>query len=169
LQDSVASRILTKGREHGRKGEKKMLSMQEMSDRIEIQDLIARYAHAIDDADYDALDNVFTPDAIIDYSELGGEKGSLQDTKRYLAGALANFGLYQHMSATTRLDLDGDRAKARTILFNPMMMKHEGEDRMFFIGLWYCDELVRTDAGWRIAHRREEKCWSFNAPEGMLP
>jgi hypothetical protein len=146
-----------------------MLSMQEMSDRIEIGDLIARYAHAIDDRDYDALDRIFTPDATIDYTELGGEKGTLAETKRYLAEAMGGFGSYQHMSATTRLDLDGDRAKARTILFNPMMMKHEGEDRMFFIGLWYRDDLVRTEAGWRIAHRREEKCWSFNAPEGLLP
>ncbi len=146
-----------------------MLSMQEMSDRIEIQDLIARYAHAIDDADYDALDNVFTPDAIIDYTDLGGAKGTLQETKAYLAGAMGNFSNYQHMSATSRVDLNGDTAKARTILFNPMMMKHEGKDQMFFIGLWYRDELVRTEAGWRIASRREEKCWSFNAPEGLLP
>lgn len=146
-----------------------MLSMQEMSDRIEIQDLIARYAHAIDDSDYDALDRIFTPDAIIDYSELGGEKGSLQDIKRFLAGAMVNFSNYQHLSATSRMDIDGDCAKARTILFNPMMMKHEGKDRMFFIGLWYCDDLVRTAAGWRIANRREEKCWSFNTPEGLVP
>ena len=146
-----------------------MLSMQEMSDRIEIQDLIARYAHAIDDADYDALDRIFTPDAVIDYSELGGSRGTLEETKAFLGKAMRQFGLYQHMSATTRLDLDGDRAKARTILFNPMMLKYQGEDRMFFIGLWYRDELVRTDAGWRIAYRREEKCWSFNAPEGMMP
>lgn len=146
-----------------------MLSMQEMSDRIEIQDLIARYAHAIDDRDYAALDRVFTPDATIDYTDLGGAKGTLQETKAYLADAMPRFPAFQHMSATTRLDLDGDSAKARTILFNPMVMEHEGEHRVFFIGLWYVDDLVRTDAGWRIANRREEKCWSYNAPTGLLP
>lgn len=146
-----------------------MLSMQEMSDRIEIQDLIARYAHAIDDRDYAALDRVFTPDATIDYTDLGGAKGTLQETKAYLADAMPRFPAFQHLSATTRLDLDGDAAKARTILFNPMVVEHEGEQRVFFIGLWYVDNLVRTEAGWRIAHRREEKCWSYNAPAGMLP
>jgi 3-phenylpropionate/cinnamic acid dioxygenase small subunit len=146
-----------------------MLSLQEMSDRIEIQDLIARYAHAIDDRDYAALDRVFTPDATIDYTDLGGAKGSLQETKAYLAEAMPRFPAFQHLSATSRIDIDGDGARARTILFNPMVMEHEGEQRVFFIGLWYCDDLVRTGDGWRIASRREEKCWSFNAPPGMLP
>jgi ketosteroid isomerase-like protein len=146
-----------------------MLPLQEISDRIEIQDLISRYAHAIDDSDWDALDRVFTPDAVIDYTELGGAKGTLQETKGYLAAAMPAFTGFQHLSTTTRLDLDGDRATARTILFNPMVMQHEGEERVFFIGLWYRDQLVRTPEGWRIQHRREEKSWSFNAPPGLLP
>lgn len=146
-----------------------MLSHQEMSDRLEIQDLISRYANAIDDSDWDALDSVFTPDAVIDYSELGGACGDLASTKVFLAEAMPNFPAFQHLSATTRLTIDGDRAKARTILFNPMVMMHEGEERVFFIGLWYWDELVRTPDGWRIASRREQKCWSYNAPPGMLP
>jgi ketosteroid isomerase-like protein len=146
-----------------------MLSLQEISDRIEISDLIARYAHAIDEQDWDALDQVFTPDAVIDYTELGGAKGSRAETKEYLASAMPHFSAFQHLSATTKLDLHGDRASARTILFNPMVMDHEGESRTFFIGLWYVDELVRTADGWRIAHRRERKCWSHNAPAGLLP
>lgn len=146
-----------------------MLSLQEMSDRLEIQDLLARYAHAIDDREWEALDRVFTPDATIDYSELGGSKGKLPETKAFLASAMGNFSAFQHLSTTTRLEIDGDRATARTILFNPMVMMHEGEERVFFIGLWYRDTLVRTADGWRIAHRREEKSWSFNAPQGLLP
>lgn len=146
-----------------------MLPLQEISDRLEIQDLIARYAHAIDDQDWDALDRVFTPDAVIDYTDLGGAKGSRAETKAYLAQAMPAFSAFQHLSTTTKLDITGDTAKARTILFNPMVMQHEGEERVFFIGLWYCDDLVRTADGWRIAHRREQKCWSFNAPPGMLP
>lgn len=146
-----------------------MLPLQEISDRVEIQDLIARYSHAIDDRDWEGLDRVFTPDAIIDYTEVGGIRGTLPEIKAYLAEAMSNFTAFQHMAATTRLDIDGDRATARSILFNPMIMQHEGEERVFFVGLWYCDKLVRTAAGWRIAERREQKCWSHNTPSGMLP
>lgn len=146
-----------------------MLSLQEMSDRLEIQDLITRYAYAIDEQDWDGLDRVFTADAVIDYTELGGAKGSLSETKAYLAQAMPTFPAFQHLSTTTRIDIDGDSARTKTILFNPMVMNHEGEERVFFIGLWYNDELVRTADGWRIKHRREQKCWSFNAPPGLLP
>ena len=54
-----------------------MMSLQEMSDRLEIQDLFARYSFAIDDRNWDALDSVFTPDAAIDYTETGGAKGNV--------------------------------------------------------------------------------------------
>lgn len=146
-----------------------MLSLQELSDRAEIQDLIARYAHAIDAQDWDALDAVFTPDAIIDYTEVGGPRASYPEIKRYLAEALPKFAPYQHLSATSLLQIEGDRARAKTILFNPMTIEHEGQTRMFFVGLWYRDDLVRTADGWRIALRHEEKSWNHNAPPGMMP
>lgn len=146
-----------------------MLSLQEMSDRLEIQDLFARYCHAIDSRDWDALDAVFTPDARIDYSEAGGATGDYPAIKAWLARALEPFPAYQHMVATSRIDIDGDEAAARTILFNPMVHRDEaGGQQVFFVGLWYRDRLVRTPAGWRIAERREEMAYTHNVPD-MAP
>ena len=54
-----------------------MMSMQEMSDRLEIQDLLTRYSYAVDEHDWDAFDEIFTPDAIIDYAETGGARGTV--------------------------------------------------------------------------------------------
>lgn len=142
-----------------------MLTLQEMSDRIEIQDLFARYSFAIDERDWDALDSVFTPDARIDYTETGGATGSLAEIKAWLPTALARFPMFQHMVATTRLTLTGDRATSRTILFNPMTYRgDDGSEQVFFIGLWYRDALVRTPAGWRISERYEEMGWAHNVP-----
>ena len=151
------------------------MSLQEVSDRLEIQDLLARYSFAIDERDWDALDRVFTPDATIDYSETGGAKGDFAQIKAWLPVALARFPMYQHMVATTRLDLAGDTATSRTILFNPMVYRDEkpgdekpGDERpgdqVFFIGLWYRDRFVRTADGWRIADRYEEMAYSHNVP-----
>lgn len=115
-----------------------MLSLQEISDRLEIQDLLARYSYAIDERDWDALDDVFTPDAAIDYSETGGAKGGVAQIKAWLPVALERFPRYQHMVATTKLRLDGDSATSRTCLFNPMVYKMaDGMEQVFFIGLWY--------------------------------
>jgi len=142
-----------------------MLSMQEMSDRLEIQDLFARYSFGIDEKDWDALDDVFTPDATIDYVEAGGIRGQYPEIKAWLAQTLVNFPSYQHMVATTKLQIDGDKAASRTILFNPMVIEANGKKDVFFIGLWYRDKLVRTPKGWRIAERVEEMCYSFNQPK----
>jgi 3-phenylpropionate/cinnamic acid dioxygenase small subunit len=142
-----------------------MLSLQEISDRLEIQDLLSRYSYAIDERDWDALDDVFTPDAVIDYSETGGAKGSVAQIKAWLPVAMERFPRYQHMVATTKLDLDGDRARSRTVLFNPMVYrKDDGEEQVFFIGLWYRDHLIRTEKGWRIAERYEEMGYAHNVP-----
>lgn len=142
------------------------MSLQEMSDRLEIQDLFARYSFAIDERDWDALDRVFTPDARIDYSETGGARGSFPAIKAWLPIALERFAMFQHMVATTKLDLAGDTATSRTILFNPMVHRDAaGAEQVFFIGLWYRDRLVRTGEGWRIAERYEEKAYSHNVPQ----
>ena len=141
------------------------MTLQEISDRLEIQDLFARYSFAIDERDWAALDAVFTPDARIDYTESGGVAGSLDDIKLWLPEALGRFPMFQHMVATTKLQLDGDVASSRTILFNPMV--HEAPDgtrQTFFIGLWYRDRLVRTELGWRISERYEEIAYTHNVP-----
>lgn len=141
------------------------MTLQEISDRLEIQDLFARYCFAIDERDWEALDGVFTTDARIDYTESGGAKGSLAEIKAWLPGALARFPAFQHMVATTKLTFDGDRATSRTILFNPMVHAGPGGERQtFFMGLWYRDTLVRTPDGWRISERYEEMSWTHNVP-----
>jgi 3-phenylpropionate/cinnamic acid dioxygenase small subunit len=145
--------------------EPEMLPLQEISDRLEIQDLLSRYSYAIDERNWDDLDNVFTPDAVIDYSETGGARGTVAQIKAWLPVAMERFPKYYHMVATTKLELDGDTARSRTCLFNPMVYRAEdGTESVFFIGLWYRDKLVRTPAGWRIAERYEEMGYAHNVP-----
>ena len=84
-----------------------MLSLQEISDRMEIEDVLNRYAYAIDERNFDDLDNVFTPDATIDYSQVGGDKGDYTHIKAYLKTALANFQYYNHAISTTRMKIVG--------------------------------------------------------------
>jgi hypothetical protein len=140
-------------------------SLQELSDRLDIQDLQAAYSHAIDTRDFDALDRVFTKDAFIDYTAFGGSAGGLEETKAFLRQALGMFGGFQHMVATSQVKLSGNRATAKTICWNPMVLKGgAGEPRVFFCGLWYHDEYLRTLDGWRITKRSEEKCFTHNMP-----
>ena len=79
------------------------MSMQEISDRLEIQDLMVRYSYAIDSRNWDALDDVFTPDAHIDYSVFGGSVGNLAETKAFLTEAMPMFTTLQHMVSGTTI------------------------------------------------------------------
>ena len=145
------------------------LSMQQISDRLEINDLLAGYSYAIDFRDWDALDNVFTADAVIDYTEMGGPRGNLTETKAFLASAMKMFTAFQHMQATTKLTFDGaDRAHGKTICHNPMVFDlGEGKTHVMFCGLWYRDTFVRTPDGWRIQERYEERSYFYNVPEAL--
>lgn len=146
-----------------------MLSHQNMSDRLEIQDLLTAYCDAIDSRNWNALDDIFTPDAIIDYTEAGGAKGTLEEIKLYLDRALKPFSGMQHMLGLPMIKITGDEASSRTILFNPMVIEKEGNPNVFFVGLWYRDKLIRTSKGWRIQSRHEELSYFHNLPKDFAP
>jgi hypothetical protein len=54
---------------------RKTMTLEEISDRIEINDLLVRYTVAIDEKDWELLDTVYTPDAKVDYTSSGCIKG----------------------------------------------------------------------------------------------
>ena len=146
------------------------MELQEISDRMEIQDLMVAYCYAVDSCDWDALDEVFTPDAIIDYSEMVGVRGNLAEIKRFLASSLSQVAGFQHAISTTRLKFEGDTARGRTVCFNPITIrKEDGATQVMFMGLWYRDTFVKTPQGWRIRERYEERAYTHNVPPGLLP
>ncbi len=142
------------------------LSLQEVSDRIEIDDLLTRYAKAIDTKDYALLDTCFVPDADIDYVSSGGIAGKYPEVRAWLEKALAIFSVTLHSLSNSEIELDGDRAKGRTLVTNPMCIR-DGDDKqtIFTVYAYYEDELVRTADGWRIARRFERQALL----DGSLP
>jgi hypothetical protein len=145
------------------------MSLQELSDRQEIQDLMVAYCYAIDRKNWDDLDRVFTPDAVIDYSEMVGFRGSLAETKAFLVQGLSQLKSYQHSISTSQIRIQGDIAHGRTLCSNPMVIEVNGVKQTMFVGLWYRDIFVRTAKGWRIKERYEERCYTHNVPPGLLP
>src|SRR6516162_10242085 len=99
-----------------------MMSLQEISDRLEIQELLIRYSHCVDTHDWDGWEQVFTDDAVIDYTEMGGPRGNVKETRAFLESAMPMFSTTQHMVGNTVLEFDGDQCRARTICHNPMVL-----------------------------------------------
>lgn len=145
-----------------------MLSLQEISDRFEIQDLVYHYADIIDQRRFDELREVFSDDARIDYSAVGGPVGDKESTIAFLKKALPAFKCYQHLNANVQIKVTGDTATGRVMCFNPQeLMLGKEKSQLFMLGLWYNDQYVRTPQGWRMRERVEVMSWHFNAPDFM--
>ena len=133
-------------------------ALTELADRLAIQDLIARYPIAVDGRDWDALDELFTPEARIDFTAFGGPVGDLASIKVFLRDALGGFRRTQHMMGLPAITLAGDTAAARTSCNNPMVIDGpDGDTSVWLIGLWYDDEFARTADGWRFTSRKQER------------
>src|SRR5262249_7746533 len=142
-----------------------MMSVQEISDRLEIDALLSRYARAIDTLDWALLDTVFTPDATVDYTATGGIRGTYPEIRTWLAQVLPHFAVRQHFVTNREIVVEGDTAPSRALLFNPMGTRTAGGGiDLFYVGGCYVDRLRRTADGWRIVERREEHGW-FDRPE----
>jgi hypothetical protein len=135
---------------------------EDIADRLALQDLIARYAVAIDNRDFDALDPMFAPGARIDFSTFGGPIGELAEIKTFLAESLPMFERSQHMMGLPLIDIHGDAASARTSCSNPMIArKPDGSTSVWLIGLWYDDEFVRMTDRWRFSARTQVRSYTI--------
>ena len=145
------------------------MDLQEISDRLEIADVITRYTRGIDAGEWDRLDTVFTPDADIDYTESGGIHAGYAEVKPWLAEMLpAFFPRRMHLIGQVEIDFgpgdapDGAPETARVTAYfdNPMPM-HDGQggEKIVEIGGMYHHEMVRTPDGWRSRRLHEQVVW----------
>lgn len=111
-----------------------------MSDIIEIEQLLARYAAGMTKDDVEAVMEVFTPDGW--YSAFG-DRYQLVDFPRLVAAAPK--GLF--MTGTPAVELHGDEGTGT----QPLCFVDQTNHHMR-IG-YYTDTYRRTDKGWRLATR----------------
>jgi hypothetical protein len=143
-------------------------SQQDISDRLEIEDLLVRYCYAVDDRDWDAYRKIFTPDAVLDDTVTGGVRSGVDEHAAYLEKALSKILISQHGISTILFDIKGDEARVRVLASVPMVVDvGDGKTQVFFQGLWYRNRLARTAEGWRISELVEEKYWTHNIPPGF--
>lgn len=136
------------------------MDLQEISDRLELADVLTRYTRAIDTGDWDRLDTVFTPDAAIDYTATGGIAGSFAEVKPWLAENLPMFPQRLHVLGQLDVQLDGDAALVAAYFTNPMLLPQEGgEPLLWEFGGIYHHDMVRTTDGWRSRRLHEELVW----------
>jgi 3-phenylpropionate/cinnamic acid dioxygenase small subunit len=124
--------------------------MSELQDRQDISDLLIRYATGIDRRDWDLFRTVFTADCRLDYGEIGVWDG-VEAVTEFMDVAHAAAGYLMHRISNIVIDLQGDRANTRCYV-DAWIMASDNNSGVNARG-FYDDEIVRTDAGWRIARR----------------
>lgn len=141
------------------------MSLQQLSDRFEIREMIVRYANALDTRRFEWLDEIFTPDAYIDYRATGGINGDYTKIRAWLPPATGAFPHMCHLVANIAVTVEGNRASARTLCLNPVEVPvRPGGSQVMFLAMWYADALIRTAVGWRMTRRVQEGCIQHNVP-----
>lgn len=140
------------------------MDLQELSDRAEINDVLHRYTVAVDTGEWDRLDQVFTPDAQIDYSESGGTVGAFPEVKAWLAENLPAFSAKRmHTLGQVVISFANTRDEARVTAYfhNPMLIADgNGGERLVEVGGLYHHTMTRTSEGWRSRRLHEQLVWT---------
>ncbi len=148
-------------------------SAEARGDDIAVLQLINRYALAIDMHDWKALADIFTEDAIADFSSIApmlpgdGRALGRKQIIAFLSKSLANRHRTAHFISNHIVDVDGDRARSNHYLHNR---------NLSIYGIYTCEH-SRTPDGWRIASLKldervldkrgvDEAC---DRPDGTLP
>jgi ketosteroid isomerase-like protein len=134
-----------------------------VSDRDDILELVARYAHTVDERDVDGVVACFVPDGRMDFeggatTAVGHDGIRAAFEEAFARPALRAPSASTHLMANTIVNVDGDAGHAETqavaYLVDP------GAGTLVTRGLRYSDDLRRDPAGgWRIAHRVHRCTW----------
>ena len=115
-------------------------------DIVAIQQVVARYAHALDSGDEAGLLSVFTPDAVC---WTGPEGTTRQGTEAFREMARNTIvGRLWHFITNVVVDGDGDQATVKAYM---LMFRELGREPM--LGR-YDLEMARVDERWLITYRR---------------
>jgi hypothetical protein len=143
--------------------------LQQALDYVEIIQVISLYSLGQDGhqrGDNDILehwDRAFAPGATTDYSAAGAPVGTYRELAAWMRGEdgkrgrMSRYAGWQHMISIPVLNIDGDRAQARTDFSAVHKIRTDGPEGARFDSQGaFHDTLARTDDGWRITHRRLE-------------
>lgn len=117
-----------------------------------------RYARAADDRDYDAMADLFHPDAVVD--GLRGES----PIDEYLAAARdtpPSFEASMHLLGEPLVELEPGADVARLDIYAVVYQVNalSGGGNMT-LGMRYLDEVERRNRVWRIRHRKTQMRWA---------
>ncbi|MFC4296258.1 nuclear transport factor 2 family protein [Novosphingobium tardum] len=138
-----------------------IVRLEEVADRLAIQDVLCRYTRGIDRCDEAVLRSVWWPGAQADYGSGTVDAG---DWSGEVVKGLGTMLRTQHFIGNMLITVDGAAAEAET--YCRAYHEVEGNDgpQEMEVGGRYLDRLEKRGDEWRITHRRYVLDWSRNGP-----
>ena len=137
--------------------------LQFVADRVAILDLLTQYWMHVDRRVWEPVKAIFVPGTLVDYSELMpiGDAVPAEEVVDRIAATIDIYAVTVHNMGNCEVHVDGDTASAESVIVAHHVYKdpERQQGRMPVAGLRYRDRLVRTDAGWRVQHRRATTDW----------
>lgn len=124
--------------------------IRELLDKQACQEVLTRYARALDWVDEEALKTVFFADAEIDY---GFFKGSGEEFIPVVIELERGFLRRWHNNGTPIITITGDVAEAESYGAAAAVSKRDGQTVTTTFGGRYLDRLERRNGQWGIAKR----------------
>jgi ketosteroid isomerase-like protein len=142
-----------------------------VQDRLDITDLVYRYAQGVDDRDIDAVLACVSPDAILSLNNGETVLHGRKDLRNYLVESFKDGGVLSADVASTHLmvnvivNVTGDRAHAETTA----VTYRAGDGMVITRGIRYTDECAKIAGRWVISRRTHRARWQSQAPGQTFP
>jgi hypothetical protein len=132
-------------------------AMRAIQDRIEITDVLYRYASTIDKFDYEGLRATLTDDMSAQYGNadpmIGGD-----EVAAWIGEATATVVWQHHLLSVYHVEVDGDTAKALVYHTSHQLFEEDPKTAKLLVGRYH-NELRREPDGWRISKLLLELLW----------
>lgn len=132
-------------------------TLRAIQDRIEITDVLYRYASTIDKFDLEGLRSTLADDLWAQYGNadpvIGGEA-----VAAWIAEAIAPVIWQHHLLSVYHVEVDDDEAKALVYHTSHQLFEEEPDSAKLLVGRYH-NELRREPDGWKISRLVLELLW----------
>ena len=138
---------------------------QTLSDRLDIADLIYRYASRFDEGSVDEVLSCFTFDAYAEYNDGATVLQGAIELRQFFDLAVQRLRTHgiespsMHVMNNVSVTLDGDSAHVASKAVAYLSATPEGP--ITIRGLEYLDDVVREPDGWKISRRFHKAFWQY--------
>lgn len=130
-------------------GNPNALNDDQLRDRYAITDVVNSVGTFADLRQWSQLQQLFAEEVRVDYTSLFGGEVQNIPSKQLMTqwqSVLPGFDATQHLISNHQITIDDDQATVIAYV----RATHKLGNRMWVVGGYYVDELVKTDNGWKI-------------------